>query len=350
MDNTALAIVENAKNRGALIYVDMNSLNQMTELFRAEATEISFDKKQFHSMKGGKFQPDKATTDKIGELSGITFINGSSTEKLIHRNDSICGERDSWVVTAQGKKLCSDGNWQESNIEAYEFDPCVRAMEELGYSEITATNKAAFNRKVIEFTKVALARAKTGARLRVIRALAGLPSSFDADDMKKPMVFSRVVMNTAFVLSTPEGRTMATAKALGMDVSSLLYGQKKPQIEETPSAQDHSAETGSEPAEEDLKPADTTGFEQASGQSPADLAAAAGSDSGDREFENLTADLEALVESNKAVLDIDTNGKNPYKLAQAEIDDFNGTIESRKKMLSKINTFITTMKERGLAS
>jgi len=344
MDTTALTIVNNAKAKGALIYVDMNSLNQMTELYRAEATETVFDKKQFHSMKGGKFQPDKATTDKIGELSGITFIPSASSEKLVHRKDSICGERDSWIVTAQGKKLCSDGNWQESNIEAYEFDPCVRAMEELGLSEVTETNKPAYNRKVIEFTKVALARAKTGARLRVIRALAGLPSSFDADDIKKPMVFSRVVMNTAFVLSTPEGRTMATAKALDMDVSSLLFGNKKPDpaqaiaasAEKTPSEADmgnlrsaNEPETEPEPAADTVSLADQANPGEGSSE----------------EFKQLTIELEEMVVSFKEMLNVNLpSGMNPFTLAQAELDDFTATVETRKSMIKRTTDFLKARK------
>jgi hypothetical protein len=357
VENNALTLVNDAKKRGALIYVDMNDLTPSTELFRSEPQEILFEKKQFHNIKG-KYQADKAATDKMAELGGIFFIDSASSERLVHKNDPIFGERDAWVVTAQGKKQNSDGSWRPSNIEAYEFDPPVRAFEDLGLTEINDSNRTAFIRKVIEYTKPALPRAKTGARLRVIRYLLGLPPSFTEDEIKRPMVFNRIVMNTAFVLSTPEGKMMATAKALGVDVSSLLFGER-PNLSNAIEPSNAQSSAGIPP--ENLKPADTSGFDYGSDSSNADVESLANEAAKEKpesetsedkaeseEFQKLTVQLEGLLESYGDKLDvwIQNHTLNPFNMAKSELDSFVATAQTRKDMIDRTMTFL---KARGVA-
>lgn len=344
-NETALAVIERATNLNALIFVNKENFQSQVELYRTEATIIQARPDEFHNI-SGKCMPNQAVTNRIGEATGINFIAENCTVRVETRDDEIAGKRTVFVSTSQGKVRMPDGGWRLSSVEEYEFDPVLRAMLEKNVTELNSTTRPLIARTVLEFTKVGRQRAVTGARLRVIRTLTGMPVTFTKEEITRPMVFSRIVQNTAFILSTPEGKMMATAQALGQDASSLLYGKRSQQIEQAPAIQEQTSEL----TDSDLKPADTSGFCEDTGMSPAELAVAAGSISPQQEFEDATADLEALIESNKVVLNIDTNGKNPYKLALAEIDDFAGTTESRKKMTAKLNKFITDMKERGLAS
>jgi hypothetical protein len=77
-------------------------------------------------------------------------------------------------------------------------------------------------------------RAATGARLRVIRQLTGMPTAFEKAKIGqgKAIVFSRIVQNTDYILATPEGRMMAIAMATG--ATQMLYGAGGPQLPAPP--------------------------------------------------------------------------------------------------------------------
>jgi len=78
---------------------------------------------------------------------------------------------------------------------------------------------------IMEYRKHGKQRAQTGARLRVIRELTGMPTALTAEEISKPLVFARIVQNTGYILSTPEGKALATIQALGMDAAAL-WGRK----------------------------------------------------------------------------------------------------------------------------
>ena len=102
----------------------------------------------------------------------------------------------------------------------------LRAMLDQKVVKLNEQIRRTINRTILELTKVARQRAATGARLRVIRQITGMPSAFEKAEIEKPFVFTCVVQNTDFILKTPEGRAMATAQALGWDEASL-FGAKK---------------------------------------------------------------------------------------------------------------------------
>lgn len=353
-NENALAIIERAQRAGALVFVNRDNLESRTKLYRTEVTQIQAKPDEFHKV-NGKFMPNKAVTDRIGEANGIQFIDKNCyVETQIRPAVAGLPERCVYVGYAQGKVRMPDGNWRESTVENYEFDPTLRAAEDApnkkdygkpaGYDPFDPTNKSKFNRDVLAYIKPAMARAATGARLRVIRQLSGMPETFSAEDINRPLAFARVVQNTEYILETPEGRTMATAKALDMDVSSLLFG-KKP--ESSKAVESAPRVNTADIHENDLTPADTSGFET----NPADTASlanqanpAGGKSPEDQEFEELTVSLEALLESNKDVLNTVTRTGNPYEKGKAELDKLTATIESRKAMISNLTNWLAAYK------
>lgn len=214
----ALETIQDARDRGVMIYAAPNLTTPKT--YKVEITELAVKESEFHPMKGGKFMPNKSVTDRIGEASGITFIAEHCETRDSVRDDDF-GKRTVFISKMQGKVRLSDGSWRESTVEEYELDPKLRAMEECG-----GTDKGdGFAKKYLDFMKVGRARSSTGARLRVIRQLVGLPVSFEKEETRRPLLFSRVILNTDEIMSTPEGRQAAVLVALG--ATQMLYGSRE---------------------------------------------------------------------------------------------------------------------------
>lgn len=218
MEN-ALVLIDKARANGALIFAPQNL--DTPPLYKVEMTEITAKPDEFHSMQGGKYMPNKAVTDRIGEAAGVDFI----AEKCGTRKEgSAC-----YVGWAQGRVRQPDGGWRYSTVEEYEFDVDVRCEEEFLKGKKDGDSTRPYNerekaQKRIELSKVARARASTGARLRVIRQLTGMPVALTAAEKSKPLVFSRIVQNTDYILGTKEGKMMAIAMATG--AANMLYGQR----------------------------------------------------------------------------------------------------------------------------
>jgi hypothetical protein len=344
--STALSRVDDARRNGALVYVNPEHYEAQVELYKTDVTELHLKKDDFHIITG-KFMPKKETVDKISEACGVTFIQASSRSRAETRDDDLAGKRTAYIAEEQGKVRMPDGSWRESPIEEYEFDPVLRAMIDKKVTEITPQNRVEVTRTAMEYTKVARQRAKTGARVRVIRQLTGMPTAFDAKDLGidadgniKPMIFSRIVQNTQFILQTPQGLAMATAQALGMDMSALFGGRKLPapvlvQPEENPPADEQPP--GDPPPENNT----------------ADLAAAAAADepefpdeptgpgAEETRFQSLTNSLREFLDGYKAELNITTkNGKNPYTLAEEELANPDATEETRDAMIGRLRAYL----------
>jgi hypothetical protein len=174
-----------------------------------------------------------------------------------------------------------------------------------------------------------------------------MPIAFEGKDLDKPLYLGRIVQNTDYILKTPEGRAMATAKALGVDVAAL-FGVKKPAF----------ANSG----EADATPVETVEPEPESGNDAANLATEAVADEPDfpenseaetrqkeTEFDRLTATLEEYM-TFKEYLDVTTkSGTNPYKLARAELDSKTATEESRTNMIKRIRGYLVAKNVPGVA-
>jgi hypothetical protein len=282
----------------------------------------------------------------------VQFIQSACRVTTEIRDDTLCGKRTIYRAEAQGEVRMPDGSWRTSTVDEYEFDPVLRAMLDKNVTELTEQTKKTVGRTILEYTKVARQRAATGARLRVIRQLTGMPAAFEKADAAKPFVFTRVVQNTDYILKTPEGRAMATAQALGWDAAAL-FGGKKP----LPPA--------AERIEAPYTPAETVTTAPENGNSTAKLAAeaaAAGNEPDfptdtegetqaqqETEFMRLTVALEEYM-TYKEYLDVTTkSGANPYKMALAELDSKTATEASRAKMLTRIRNFLIEKNVPGVA-
>ena len=63
------------------------------------------------------------------------------------------------------------------------------------------------------------------------------------------------------------------------------------------------------------------------------------------EFKQLTIELEEMVVSFKEMLNVNLpSGMNPFTLAQAELDDFTATVETRKSMIKRTTDFLKARK------
>jgi hypothetical protein len=343
-NGNALALVKHEKDKGALVFANMENLEAQVELYRTEVTVLTFTDKDFHTI-NGKQMPSKAATDRIGEAFGIQFIQAACRVSAETREDELCGKRTVYCAEAQGKVRMPDGSWRTSTVDEYEFDPVLRAMLDKNVTELNERTKPTVAKAILEYSKVARQRAATGARLRVIRQLTGMPAAFDKAEAGKPFVFTRVVQNTDYILKTPEGRTMATAQALGIDISSLFGKPTLPSPTVTTTEIDHtpSGTTDSEPEQENQ--GSTAGLAaQASGDEEPEFPddpAGPGTPPERAELERLTAILVEWTEGYKDALDVESkNGKNPYKMAEEELNNPNATIESRGSMIERLRTWL----------
>lgn len=221
MENKALAIIDKARTDGALVYAPQNL--DCPPLYKAEATIIKARPDEFFNIQG-KYMPSKAVVDRIGEAAGVDFIAANCGVKTESRDDDI-GKRTVFVGFAQGRARLPDGSWRQSSIEEYEFDPLLRA-------QLDGKGEPDTRRKYLENVKVGRQRASTGARVRVIRQITGMPVTFTQADIARPLVFSRIVQNTDYILGTKEGRVMAIAAATGL--SAQMYGAKEAGLEAGP--------------------------------------------------------------------------------------------------------------------
>ena len=338
-NGNALATVTAAKNAGALVFANMQNLETEVELYKTEVTQITFTDKDFHTI-AGKKMPNRAATDKIGEACGVEFIASACRVVTENREDPLCGKRTVYCAEAQGKVRMTDGSWRYSTVDNYEFDPVLRALVDKNVAEYNDQTKPIVAKTIQEYTKVARSRAATGVRLRVIRQLTGMPASFEAADALKPMVFTRVAQNTSYILGTPEGRAMATAQALGVDISTLFGGRKmldnQPEqpstVNITPADDTPPNNTGASLANEAAASADPDFPDEPTGP---------GSQQEETEFMRLGIAIEQLLASYKDVLDVTTgSGKNPYKLAQEELSNQASTEESRRSMRDRLMSYL----------
>jgi hypothetical protein len=210
-------------------------------------------------------------------------------------------------------------------------------------------------KKSLEYRKNAAKRAETGARLRVIRELVGLPQGFPKNRAEKYFVIGRIVPNLKQIASTERGRALAECKALGIDPALLLYGARKNQ--ELLPAQDTGeypdkpkpviapatppAGAGEPPDnDDDLPPAANIMSGAAMSQPEFGDTPPAGQSKVSR-FDSLTNAIREFLEGYKNELNVSTpQGKNPYLLADAELKNENATEETRRQMLNRLRNFL----------
>ncbi len=358
----ALSVIDGAQKNGALTFVSREDCMAVTPLYKPEVTIIQLRLPKAKNDPDadvydiqGKYMPKREIVDRIGEATGLMFIREGCRTWTETLDDNIAGKRTVYISEQQGKKRMGDGSWRTSSVQAYEFDPTMRAMLDYGVTELNAQTKQTKDKwgkktlaqTILEYTKVARQRAETGARLRVIRELTSMPTAFSPAEASKPLVFGRFAQNTDYILQTPEGRSMANAQALGIDVASIFGGRRLPpadaglsapavlseaavQAEDIPAQAEYSEYTA---------PADSSASEAQAAAATLAEQAAADTD----EFEKLTASLAQWCETYKETLDVVCkNGANPYKLAQEELDpnNFNASVKTRNAMIERVKNFL----------
>ena len=359
---TALEKIENAKKTGALVFVDNDWIVEKTPLYKPEVTEMKIDKTNDCFSISGKFMPKREVVDRIGEANGIDFIFGEVRPMTIE--DDMCGKRIVYTARAQGRKRMSDGSWRTSSKEDYDFDPVLRAMLDYDVTELNAQTKqkkrtnsrgepygSTLAKYILELQKVAPQRANTGARLRVIRELVGMPVAFTEAEITKPLYFGRIVQNTEYILGTPEGRAMATAKALDIDMPTL-FGTKKPAPPTAAENEGHYTPPAETPEPENN--GNTAGLaEQAATDAELEFPVGEIEPHGKdemSEFDQVSFELEQYLASYKDSLNVNTkNNVNPYELGMKELSNSNATLESRRKMKDRIRDFLISKNVKGVA-
>jgi hypothetical protein len=242
-------------NPNALIYAKKADFDT-ADIFRTEITVMPIDTKECHNI-GGNLVPNKAVTDRMSDAAGIDFVSNEQTGVSI-----VPGTRK-YVGRVRGRKRNPDGTWRYSPVCEYEFDIDVRAEEDFlrdaakDKADQKYTTETAKKLHVIELEKAARARADTGARLRAIRELIGMPTGFKPADISgKKLVFSRVAVDANRLLQDPEMRRQTIQHALG--VTENLFGPKEPRnvtpaklaIEAAPESMEPAAQAETQPAAE----------------------------------------------------------------------------------------------------
>ena len=368
---TALTTIEDAKTKHALICLNEGDFLSSEPLFKPQITEIVLELPKEHETEStdcwniqGRIAPKRHTVDRIGEAAGISFIAETSRNRVEMREDPIGGRRQVFVSEQQGKMQMPDGSWKTSSLQSYEFDPVLRALEDQKLNTIDekplswrpekpGKNGGTYPGKstgqlVLENNKRGRQMAETGARLRVIREMTAMPTALSREEASKALTFGRWVQNTDYLLSTPEGRLLAAARATGtQDVVAALYGrQALPGLagEAAPETRNANGEGegGDAPPAAGAAPADEAG-----GDDWDDLKPAKRPDEPD-EFEEISVRLEEYIHGYGEKINVlletkDGTAINPYEIALAELRDPAATVASRRNMIDRISRLVKRM-------
>ena len=228
----------------------------------AEVVQVKIDPNprsgDVHQIDRG-LSPARPAVDRIAAALGIVFDpDRTEVEKL---------SRTEWRGKAIGARRNADGTWSVRSGE-YEWDAELRAE----IDELNAEKKGkAFDlrARILENRRFGRQRAETGARLRAIRALTGIKTSYTAAELQKPLVFVRqTILGSApvhMMLGAPSwsGPQQVTAlpapadDAIPLDVEAEeLPPEEEAEAELEPVAAAAPADDELPPAEDELPPAD----------------------------------------------------------------------------------------------
>jgi len=241
MNEKALAIIQEHEKNQDLVFVRPEDLKTQ-KFFVPEITVLHATPDDFHDI-SGKMQPKGYYTDRIGQAAGISFIAENCGVKKDGENI--------YIGFAQGKRRLPDGTWRPSHVHEYEFDVESRAKEDFLKQPDKYKTAIDKEKRTLEIKRFARQKAGTGAHLKVIRELVGIPISFKPAQMQKAIVVSRISVNTDELLSTPGMQQAAIQQAVGAqkqifgpdqgtterDVTEQPAEEEKPEQEEKP-AQD----------------------------------------------------------------------------------------------------------------
>ena len=204
-DVNALSIIADHQKAGDLVFVSPEDIRTQ-KMFIPEVTVLKATPADFHNI-SGKMMPKSYYTDRIGNAAGVDFVAAEcSTRK----------EGDlTWVGRAQGKKRLPDGTMKHSQAHEYEFDVEVRSEEDFAKDPVKYKTEQAREVHINQMKKFARTRAGTGARLKVIRELAGIPTGFEKSQISRALVVARIAINSDAMFENPEMRQATISHVFG---------------------------------------------------------------------------------------------------------------------------------------
>jgi len=218
----AKGLIEKYRKENNLVYVNEEEL-QTPPMFLPEIVKVRAETDDFHEIQKDVCMPKSHQENRIGEAAGISYI------------EKACGTRKEgeyvWIGRSQGKKRLPDGSWRDSQVHEYEYDAEKRAEEDFIKHPDWYKTDTAKKKHLLELARFGRQKASTGAHLKVIRELTGMPTSFPKKDIARSMVFCRIVINTNYLMQQPEFRDTAIKHALG--AKETIYGPDR-QLEHQP--------------------------------------------------------------------------------------------------------------------
>ncbi len=185
---------------GTQIYVNETDLRTQ-RMFVAVVTKIPVVKSDFHDTPvNGKMMPQAHHVHRIAIAAGITF-------ETVHMEK----DETSWTTTVRAFRRDTDGTI------AHVDGSC-------NYDWVDRKSEGGLK-------KFALQRAETGAQLRAIRKILGIPTAFDRDNFERAIVVCRIDVNTDAMLDDPGMREAAIDHALAAGKS--LFGPRDVPLEPT---------------------------------------------------------------------------------------------------------------------
>ena len=224
------------KYPNAVNFVKRSHLEELSPLLEVHIEVVKVKKSDFHSLPGNVYYPKKETTDRFGNAAGISFARVDTNTR---KEDDAC------IARAIPQEVGPDGKMIQWAPEEYEFDPVLRAEEDILRDEENAEkyNKPAKYRtdrqkKMLElqYKKVSRRRADTGARAAAIISAIGMPTGFknlfnqnDSDNAERIFLFSRVIVNSKneMVLQKALDNMFASTGALYGNPAQMIEGPQQ---------------------------------------------------------------------------------------------------------------------------
>ena len=252
----AIAVMDKYSGGKAIMVVKREEINAVAPQYEPLVTvlEVNWDSDftNVGTQNSPQYYPNKDTTNKIAEAGGVGFTPNCGTRKegswnsveitqgKSHKDYKIKGEYKV-IGWAQGYRIQPDGTKRFSSVCEYEFDCTARAeLDFLSDAEKDPNAKDWRDRPkyptvekkrkhFMELVKFAVQRAETGAQLKAIRELTGIPTAFKKEHYGKPLVIGQTIENNNFkvglaqqLMKTPDGRK-AVADAI-FNTTNTVYG------------------------------------------------------------------------------------------------------------------------------